>query len=277
MEINDLIVPLLSESRAVSTIIRRATRNQKLDFNQAAGLIVPSVPMCKWIINQYRLSESKVHLILNGTEKSNGNKFNKLRARKMLGLHNFCFCLVFIGNIYREYDFDTILRAVVECQPKIPMIRLLIVGDGPLTNRIKQQVNELGINNSIIFTGYIPHEKLGRIVPAADVGLLIRTKRGAKRYGPVSTKMSTYAFYKLPVISAGSSLKNYPNELGQSIYLVPPEDHFALAYKIIKLYKNAKDRKKKAEILYKFVSKKMTWNVTSKKILEIIDNDTKLQ
>ena len=272
MEINDLIVPLLTESEATSTIIRKVVRNQKLDFNQATGLIVPSVPMCNWIIDQYSLSKSKVHMILNGAEESNGYKLNKSQARTELGLHHSCFCIVFIGNIYKEYDFNTILRAVAECQAKIPMIRFFIIGDGPLTEQLKRQVNELGIDNKVIFTGYIPHDKLGRLARAADVGLLIRTKRGAERYGPVSTKLSTYASFKMPVITAGSSLKGYPNELAQGLLLIPPEDPHALTDLFFYLYSHPEEREQRANILYNFARKKLTWKQITRDILNVISN-----
>ena len=58
MEINDLSVLILSESGASKRLLGKVKRNQKLDFHQATGLIVPSVPMCRWIINEYALSNN---------------------------------------------------------------------------------------------------------------------------------------------------------------------------------------------------------------------------
>jgi glycosyltransferase involved in cell wall biosynthesis len=272
MEINDLIVPVLIESKAHPVIISKVAQNQKLDFNQAAGLIVPSVPMVNWIIDQYDLPESKVHMILNGTEKSNDYKLDKSRARKEIGFNESCFCLVFIGNIYKEYDFTTMLKAVAECKAKIPMIRLLIIGDGPLTYQLKRQAKKLGISDKIIFTGYIPHEKLDRIVPAADAGLLIRTMRGTERYGPVSTKLSTYACFNMPVITAGLSLKGYPDELAQGLLLVPPEDPLALADLFVYLHSHPDEMKQKSNIIYDFARKKLTWNQITKDILKVISD-----
>jgi glycosyltransferase involved in cell wall biosynthesis len=272
MEINDLIVPVLKDNGANYTSIRNVQQCQKLDFNQADGLIVPSVPMCKWIVDQYGLPESKVHMVLNGAEAFNGHEIDRSQARKAIGIDDSCFCLVFLGNIYPEYDFDTILRAVAKVQIKIPMIQLLIIGDGPLTKQLKRKAIELGIDDNLIFTGYIPHEKLGKIFGAADVGLLIRTKKGTERYGPVSTKLSTYACFNIPVITAGRSLEGYPDELVNGLFLAQPEDPNALADLFVYLYTHPQEREQKANTISNFAKTKLTWNQVTKDILQVIFN-----
>jgi hypothetical protein len=55
-------------------------------------------------------------------------------------------------------------------------------------------------------------------MPAFDIGLSFLTEKNALRYGPVTTKLSTYALHKVPVISAGISLKGYPKELSQGLF-----------------------------------------------------------
>lgn len=276
MEINDLNVPLVSESGGSPSFLRKVKRNQKLDLRQATGLIIPSVPMRNWIIDQYRLPASKVHVILNGTDTSNTHKLDQTQARKRLDLPPICFCLGFVGNIYERYDFNSILKAIIVCQDEIPNLYFVIIGDGPLTYEIKVKVNELGLEKKTMFTGYVQLGELGSILPATDVGLLLLTKEDALRYGPVTTKLSTYAFYRLPVIAAGSSVEGYPEELAQGLSLVPPEDPQALADMILWLYHHPEEREEKAMILHDYAVKKLTWDATTKNILDIINHDKKI-
>jgi glycosyltransferase involved in cell wall biosynthesis len=273
MEINDLIVPVLSESGFPSPLLHKVKRNQKLDFRQSSGLIVPSASMCDWIINRYRLPESKVHMILNGTEIHNTNTLDRVRARNKLGLPPTCFCLGFVGNIYERYDFGSTLQAIIECQDEIPDLHFVIVGEGPLAYEVKSNAKKLGLQKKMIFTGYIQPEELTGILPAIDIGLLTLTKKAILRYGPLSTKFSTYATYRLPIIAAGFSLEGYPDELVQGLSLVPPEDPQALADTILWLYKHPEEREKKAKILHDFISKKLTWNAITGEILNIIKRD----
>lgn len=277
LEINDLIVPVLLDNESSSTEIEKARNSQALDFKQAAGLIVPSVPMCDWIINQYGLSESKVHMILNGTDMSNINELSKIQAKEKLKVPPVSFCLGYLGNIYKEYDFDSILQALIRCQDKIPHLYLILIGNGPIAGELKKSVRELGLEKKTIFTGYVPPENLGRILPAFDIGLLIRSREGTFRYGPVSTKLSTYALFHLPVITAGLSLEGYPNELNQSLHLVPPKDPHFLADMILWLFNHPEERKYKAKILHDFVIKNLTWEAVTREILDIIKIDKKLK
>jgi len=275
IEINDLIVPVLTENGVQSSLVQRVSRHQELDFKQSSGLIIPSVPMCNWIIDQYGLPKTKVHMIINGTDLAEAPKSSSIHAKRKLGLTSDCFCLGFVGNIYDRYDFNTIFKAIIECVNHISNLNFIIVGEGPFTSEVKAMTDRYGLEDCTIFTGYIQPDKLGEILPALDIGLLCLTKKNALRYGPITTKLSTYAMYKLSVISLGYTLKNYPSVLVQNIYLVPPENHYALANKIIQLYNNSKDRKQKAEKLQKYVSENMTWNAITKKILEIITHDNK--
>ena len=115
--------------------------------------------------------------------------------------------------------------------------------------------------------------KLSQILPAADAGLLVRTKKGALRYGPLSTKLSTYGSYNLPVVTAGWSLEGYPDELAQGLYLIPPEDTQALSNIFTYLHHHPEDRERKAKILNDFASKKLTWESVAKEILEVINDN----
>jgi glycosyltransferase involved in cell wall biosynthesis len=232
--------------------------------------------MRNWLIDQYALASSKVHMLLNGTEITNKNNPTRMQAKEKLGLPPICFCLGYVGNIYKGYDFNSILQAMIKCQDVIPHLYLVLIGDGPISYELKKNINELGLEKMIIFTGYVHLENLGRLLPAFDVGLLLRSKEGASRYGPVSTKLATYASFHLPVITAGLSLEGYPDELAQGLFLVPPENPQALADMILRLCNHPEEGKAKARNLHNFVIKNLTWESVTKEILDIIMNDKKL-
>jgi glycosyltransferase involved in cell wall biosynthesis len=179
LEINDLMPLVLKESKAFSKRVIKASKCQKLDLEHSAGLIVPSVPMRNWIIDKYGLPENKVHMIINGTDVPIAKKVSSLQARSKLDLPPDCFCLGFVGNLYDRYDFTTILQSIVECQNKIPDLYFVIVGEGPLTVKIKAKASELGIADRIIFMGYIQPDKLGQVMPAFDIGLSLLTEKNA--------------------------------------------------------------------------------------------------
>lgn len=270
MEINDLIVPVLLDNASSSIEIRNARSSQKSDFKQAAGLVVPSVPMRDWIIDQYDLPHSKVHMIVNGTDHLRANRHDKIHARKKIGLPPDCFCLGFMGTIYDRYDFDSMLNATILCQGDISQLYFAVIGDGPFLDELKKKVTELDLMKQTIFTGYVQPDKLGEILPAVDIGLSILNSRYSLRYGPVTTKLSTYAAYHLSVVTTGLSLEGYPDQLTHGLHLVTPEDPQALADTILWLYNHTEERQHRAQILHDFVINNLTWESVTEKILYII-------
>jgi glycosyltransferase involved in cell wall biosynthesis len=162
------------------------------------------------------------------------------------------------------------------CQRQLPTLNLIIIGGGPELPYLKQIAIHEGLSSRIFDLGFIQPKYLYEAMGAIDVALMNLTAEGLKDLGPVTTRFATYAAFQIPVIANSLYIENYPEELVKGLYTVPHEDPNILADIIFQLYKNPKDRKEKARILYKFVSEKMTWDAVSKNILKIIKNNIKL-
>ena len=269
IEINDLLVPSLSNAGAHPGFVSLIARHQQMDCRQASGLIVPSVPMRQWLVDHYRLEPTKVHLVLNGADRPAEHPSTKREARGRLGIPQDCFCVGFVGNLYGRYDFDTLLDSLRACRTKIPPFYLLLIGDGSLKNDLQQKIIECGLEKKALFTGYIEHEMLGRYIPAMDVGMCLFDQVSLKLYGPVSTKPATYGIFKIPVIVSGTPLAGYPEALCQSLFWVPAEDSAALSDLFLGIYKNSEERKRKGKALHAFVCSEMTWDAVAGVITRI--------
>ncbi|MCK4795023.1 MAG: glycosyltransferase, partial [Desulfobacteraceae bacterium] len=151
--------------------------------------------------------------------------------------------------------------------------QMIMIGGGLKIDELRKKSQEMQGISRLIFLGYVQPELLFDVMGAVDVGLMNLTINGLKDGGPVTTRFSTYAVFKIPVIANSLYMENYPDELSQGLSLVPPEDPQALAETILWLYNHPKERKEKADILHDFVTKKLTWNAVTKEIVEIIKND----
>jgi 1,4-alpha-glucan branching enzyme len=273
IEINELFLPFYEERGAAVEYINRVERHQRQDFKQASGLVVPSVTMCKWIKNYYKLSDEKVHMILNGYDPDKLHTSVLPDIKKKIGLSADAFCLGFLGNVHDRTDFNTILKAMSKAQHEIPGLHLVIIGEGPDLQRVKKRADKYGLQNKTTFTGYVFPDELCKIVPAIDVGLIIHTKICCERYGPFATKLAAYALFQLPVIAAGFSMVDYPREIRQSLYLVPPEDPKLLSELIIRIYRDTSERSRKANDLHAYATRCLTWNAVANSILKIYEMD----
>jgi PEP-CTERM/exosortase A-associated glycosyltransferase len=77
--------------------------------------------------------------------------------------------LGFIGSFYAYEGLPLLLEALPMILEKQPETRLLLVGGGPQEALIKQKTKELGLDEQVIFTGRIPHERVQDYYNQVDI------------------------------------------------------------------------------------------------------------
>jgi glycosyltransferase involved in cell wall biosynthesis len=63
------------------------------------------------------------------------------------------------GRLVDQKNHATLLRAFERVLEQHPETTLVIVGDGPLSDDLKSIAKELGIQDSVVFTGYLPRRE----------------------------------------------------------------------------------------------------------------------
>ncbi|MFA5112260.1 MAG: glycosyltransferase [Desulfobaccales bacterium] len=272
LEVNDS--PL---SGCYPALIKKMVRiSLELDYRQAAGFIVPSVPRARMIHRDYGIPSKKIHVILNGTEELDLRGIpTKAEAKKRLGLPADSFCLGYLGTIWPRYDFGAMLAAMAKCLDRIPHLYFIMVGSGSGLDRVKEQAAALGLADRLVLTGYLPEAVYSRVLPAMDVGLMSLTPAAVLEHGPIHTKMATYASFNLPSVTAGYSLEGYPEEVRRGVVLVPPGDPDTLATAILRLHQYPAEAARRAQDLRQFVMERLTWKAVAADILSIMEKSWK--
>ncbi len=75
----------------------------------------------------------------------------------------------FVGSFYAYEGLDLLLDAVPALRATHPTLRVLLVGGGPQEAALKAQVQRLGIENVVVFTGRVPHAEVQRYYELIDV------------------------------------------------------------------------------------------------------------
>ena len=275
IEVNSILLQNIEMTRGIKNQLPRIEKYQAADFKQARGLIVPSFPRCRWIIDYYNISSNKVHMILNGTYGPIEQKLDRSTTLKKLNLPEDAFYLGFLGNIWRSYDLVTIVEAIDSSLKQIPNLSLIVIGGGPGLEDLQNMAEAKGLQSKIVTLGYVQPEFLFKVVGAVDVGLMNLTKKALQDLGPITTRFATYASFRIPVIANSMYLKYYPDELTEGLSIVPPEDPNALVNMILWLFNHSEKRKYRANILHNFVTKNLTWESVTEEILDIMRADTK--
>lgn len=89
-----------------------------------------------------------------------------LRAR--LGLQD-ATVIGFAGSFYGYEGLHLLVEAVRLMRPRHPKLRLLLVGGGPQEAALKEQVARNGLQDTVIFTGRVPHDQVQRYYELIDV------------------------------------------------------------------------------------------------------------
>lgn len=139
--------------------------------NGCSTVIAPSMKVYD-LLKDYGVTKP-IKVIPTGIELFRFNKENQtqedlLRLKERLGIKRDAPVILFIGRIAREKSIDIVLRQIPKVLRAIPDAKYLIVGDGQTVGDLKALAKELGIENSVVFAGEQPWEKIGMFYRLGD-------------------------------------------------------------------------------------------------------------
>ena len=123
-------------------------------------LIVPSNKIYNLFKDKYKFTKN-IHIIQTGIEtskfyKENFNLKDINSLKKKLGIKKKDFVVMTVSRLAKEKSVDRIINNHKELVKKYSNMKLLIVGDGPDIDKLKDEAKSLGVSDSVIFTGKVP-------------------------------------------------------------------------------------------------------------------------
>lgn len=88
--------------------------------------------------------------------------------KAQLGLGG-CTVLGFIGSFYGYEGLDLLLHALHAIRAQRTDVRALLVGGGVQEAALKEQARQLGLADSVVFAGRVPHDEVRRYYDLVDV------------------------------------------------------------------------------------------------------------
>ena len=150
-----------------------------------------------------------------------------------LGLSG-CEVLGFLGSFYAYEGLDLAVRALAQVHQQAPQLRLLLVGGGPQEQQLKQLVQQLGLQDKVIFTGRVPHADVDRYYSLVDLLLYPRKSMRLTDLVTPLKPLEAMAQGKLVLASNVGGHKELITD-GDNGYLFPADDVSALAAKMLAL------------------------------------------
>lgn len=253
--------PLNSYQKLSATI----STNVCLKFS--TKIVAVSNTLKKLLVENWHINQSKINVIPNAFDAFLFNKHHDTTdTRTKLGLLD-AFIITFVGTFQPWYGIENIIDAFSSVIKTIPDARLLLVGDGALRKDLKIRAERLGIDKSVIFTGYLKHDLIPEMLDITDITVAPFRTLPMEFYGS-AIKIFEYMAASKPTIASKIGQIGEILEHEKTGLLVKPGDIQDLANSIIRLYKEPR-LMKRLGVNAKIEAKKYTWDVYTDKLIKI--------
>ena len=158
-----------------------------------------------------------------------------------------------VGRLSPEKGLKYLLRAMPEVTRHQAGVRLLLAGDGPERRSLERLAARLGLADRVEFTGEVPHEQVPRMLARMDVFAMPSTWEG---FGVAALEA---AAIELPVVA--SNIHGIPDVVDDGVtgILVPPKDVAALSQAIVRLLRDADERRRMGRAGRSMVAARYSW------------------
>jgi D-inositol-3-phosphate glycosyltransferase len=239
--------------------------------------LVAATPLDKaQMVWYYGADPHKIAVIPAGVDTELFHPRDRARVRRQLGLPGLDTpILLFVGRIERLKGIDTLLESVAVvsrfCAGR--NLKVLIVGGGDQTEdenaelrRVVQLHRDLNLQEQVEFVGSKPQEMLPLYYSAADITIM---PSHYESFGLVAVESMASG---TPVIASNVGGLSYTVKNGETGFLVPEENHFALAEQVHTLLKNPDLRESMGEAAARH-AQQYSWSNIAEQMADLYDEE----
>ncbi len=203
------------------------------------------------ILIKKNINRNKVKVIHNGIDISAFNMpCDEEKLRQSLKIYNHEKVVSIVGRLSEEKGHQVFLNAAKEVLQKEKDVKFLIVGGGSLAEILKQQVQRMGLEKQVIFTGI--RQDIPQIYAISDILVNASSIEGL----PMTILEAMAA--KVPIIATPVGAVPQVITNGQNGMLVAVGDEVALAQSIIELLRSSHKSQLLAQEAYRDVNEKFS-------------------
>jgi len=273
---NRLGIPLVLEANASEVWVKKhwsrlvledlATRSEALALQLADRIAVISSGVQEQLA-EYRIKPERYLLNPNGVDPD--EFYPDIDGAPVRQRYGFTDQIVvgFIGSFTRWHGIETLFDAAVIAAAEERRLRFLLIGEGEFRSALEKRSLDLGLRQTIIFTGLVPHSEAPGYLAACDILVSphLGFQDGTKFFGS-PTKLFEYMAMGKPIIASrleqiGEVIADGVNGLSMN-----PGDAQQLANLTLKLARDGELRKRLGTQARKDVYWKHTWSANFERI-----------
>lgn len=164
---------------------------------------------------------------------------------------------------------DVILRALPAIRSRVPDVRWVVIGDGPLRLEYEQRARELGVDKQVSFAGSVDDDERDRWFDRAHVFVMpsrLNERGGGEGFGISFLEASAH---RLPVIAGavGGALSAVQHDV--TGLLIDPEDSVAVADAVLALLLDP-DRARRMGLAGERRARQLSWPSAASRLEQVI-------
>ncbi|MBI5360616.1 MAG: glycosyltransferase family 4 protein [Planctomycetes bacterium] len=245
-------------------------RTEKWALDNSTKIICLSDYMKQKIAVTHKIREDKIAIVPGAADMERFVPVaDKTALRKKLALPADKFILYTVRSLIPRTGIDKLIKAMQIILPEAPDAVLVIGGTGPLEDELKQMAEDMGIDDNVIFTGFIPNEYLAPYYQASD--LVVMPTQELEGFGLVTVEAMACGVpvTATPVGGNIEVLSGFDKSL-----LTAEKDETAIAQTILSLYNDKARMSGIADRCREYVEQNYTWQKVADKLLKLLTPTT---
>jgi glycosyltransferase involved in cell wall biosynthesis len=118
------------------------------------------------------------------------------------------FVMCYPGTLSGHQGIDVAIEAMAILREEAPSARLLLIGDGPDRDKLRQLIEDRHLEQSVSLTGLVPLEQVAEIMSTIDLGVVPKRKDSFGNEA-FSTKIMEFMAMHVPVLASRTRIDEY--------------------------------------------------------------------
>lgn len=261
LEVN---APLIEEQAEHRGLVRRDLAEQVANraFGAATALLAVSREVAAYL-DRFPAAAGRVHVVPNGV---NPERFTGIGASRNSRADD-AFTVGFVGTLKPWHGLPILVEAFDLLCHRTQDARLLVVGEGPGGETMREDLEGRGLLRLARFTGAVPPHEVPGLLAQMDVAVAPYPDRHDFYFSPL--KVYEYMAAALPVVASRIGQLEDVLEHGVNGLLCPPGDPEALADALDRLRHDPQLRARLGREARRCVLREHTWDAVAGRILHI--------
>ncbi|MCE1245362.1 MAG: glycosyltransferase family 4 protein [Firmicutes bacterium] len=217
-------------------IVKKVTRHSVINYAQKCDLIICPSTTILTLLDNYGIT-APIEMIPNAINLDTFRHTDPRPVYEKYGISPSDKVLVYVGRIGLEKNLGFMLKSFKRAQAEVPEAKLMIVGDGPELEFMREFAGNLGIEKSVVFPGRVEYSEIPAFYGAGYAFIMTSTTE----VKPLAILEAMAAGLPVVAISAAGS-SDTVNQGEDGILTDHNMDHFTEA--LLRILKDPGERDK---------------------------------